>query len=176
MTPTIAKPEIFRPADSEEAISLDWKQAVRIASLLLREQYQLSEQDPMAAAETLALAARAAGRALTPILNTSREAIFAIPRGATELLITTPTFTPADFDPASTDRRAVGLALAAIVIDGQTQSPESIAVSGLHPRAAHDPHAWTTGKLRLKLPKNAERVTLHIATRPKTWHFNPKAA
>jgi hypothetical protein len=130
----------------------------------------------LAAAETLALAARAAGRVLPPILNTSREAIFAIPRGATELLVTTPIFTPADFDPTSTDRRAVGLALAAIVIDGQTKSPESVAVSGLHPRAAHDPHAWTTGKLRLKLPKNAERVTLHIATRPKTWHFNPKAA
>jgi hypothetical protein len=130
----------------------------------------------LAGTETLALAARAAGRALPPICNASREAMFAIPSGATELLITTPTFTPADFDPASTDRRTVGLALAAIVIDGQTKSPESVAVSGLHPRAGHDPHAWTTGPLRLKLPKNAERVTLHIAARPKTWHFNPKAA
>jgi len=125
--------------------------------------------------ETLALSARAAGRSLTPLLNARSEASFAIPAGATELLITTPTFTPADFDPASTDRRRLGLALSAITLDHQNLPPEALAISGLHTSMPADPHAWTTGALRLKLPQRAHRLTLHIAARPKTWHFAPKS-
>jgi hypothetical protein len=130
----------------------------------------------LAAAETLALSARAAGRALTPIRNTRSEAVFAIPRGAAELLITTPIFTPADFDPASTDRRQRGLALSAITLDGQKYAPETLAISGLHPRAPGDSHAWTTGALRLKLPPGPHHLTLHITARPKNWTFAPQKA
>jgi len=128
------------------------------------------------ATETLALSARAAYRALTPLLNASREASFAIPAGATELFVTTPTFTPADFDPASADRRKLGLALAAVSLDGRSMRAHALAISGLHTPTPADPQTWTTGRLRLNLPPGTRKVSLHIAARPKTWQFNPKAA
>jgi hypothetical protein len=178
--PILLHPDLMQTRREAESIAPLCKAGPTLTALRAQLQSR-TKKFGLAPLETLALSARAAGphfgsHAITPVLNASREAIFAIPRGATELLITTPVFTPADFDPASTDRRKLGLAISAIIINGESLTPESLATSGLHKRASNDHHAWTTGALRLKLPAGTQRLTLQIAARPQNWHFNPKAA
>lgn len=78
-------------------------------------------------------------------------------------------FVPAAFDPASEDRRALGVALGSIRAGRRRYPPEALAVSGFHPRAAGDPSLWTDGAGVISIPRAARSLALDIAARPLCW-------
>jgi hypothetical protein len=106
---------------------------------------------------------------LTPVTTAPNEVSFHLPPGATELSIETPVFVPAEFDPTATDRRRLGIALAAILADGTPLPHHMIDPATLHEKSPADPHTWTKNQLRLTLPPNTGTLTLKLAAYPKQW-------
>jgi hypothetical protein len=124
---------------------------------------------------TLDIWARTGSIILTPRLNTMHEARFNLPPGTTQITLQFPTFVPAEFDPASTDRRHLGVALTAIHLDDTELPLTQLDPAELHPKSPTDPHPWTKSQLNLTLPHPAQTLTLTFAARPKTWHTHRAA-
>lgn len=82
-------------------------------------------------------------------------------------------FVPADFDPASEDRRELGIALAHLRAGRKRHMPEALAEAGFHPRAAGDPSLWTTGAGVIRLPPGARSLALGLAATPLVWIRTP---
>ncbi|HEX7390640.1 MAG TPA: Hint domain-containing protein [Acidiphilium sp.] len=82
-------------------------------------------------------------------------------------------FVPADFDPASEDRRELGIALAYLRAGRKRHTPEALAEAGFHPRAAGDPSLWTTGAGIIRLPPDVRSLALGLAATPLFWTRTP---
>lgn len=79
-------------------------------------------------------------------------------------------FVPAEIDPASRDRRRLGLAITDIQLDGHSLPIETvIAATDRHPRAAGDAAIWTRGDARLDLGRSGEVLTILYKARPLIW-------
>jgi hypothetical protein len=78
-------------------------------------------------------------------------------------------FVPACVDPASDDRRMLGVALAALQTDLGDIHLDDCAVEGFHSRASGDAARWTNGRGEIILPREAQRVRLHLEAFPRIW-------
>lgn len=86
-------------------------------------------------------------------------------------IIRSPHFSPAELDPASNDRRALGIAIRAVKLGRSRLLLDDIAGAGFHPRAADDNARWTDGEAQIALPAGrARRLQFSIAALPKAWH------
>ncbi|WP_460254611.1 Hint domain-containing protein [Acidiphilium sp. MT5] len=79
-------------------------------------------------------------------------------------------FVPAEIDPASRDRRRLGLAIADIQLDGHSLPIDAvIKAADRHPRAACDAAIWTRGDARLDLGRSGRVLTILYKARPLVW-------
>jgi hypothetical protein len=114
---------------------------------------------------------------ISPEISACGSVNFKIPNSSREFLLASPVFVPAETDPASGDRRALGIALAGVLVDGRQVPPESLfGEGGLHEPGAGDPHVWTKGCTPLMLPRGTREVTFQIAAWPRQWHRPSRAA
>lgn len=168
--PLILHPDLMqlrREAESIAPICHDGERLASIRATLHARKQALG----LAVTPALNIAMLANGQILPPLADTLAEITFAIPAGTQDATIKTATFVPAMTDPASKDRRRLGLALAGIEINGAAYPLKSlIHPASLHPTAAGDPHTWTHETIRLRLPQGAHTLTLKTPGRPKTWH------
>jgi hypothetical protein len=95
---------------------------------------------------------------------------FRIPAGVQEAILASPVFVPAEIDPASNDRRLLGLAIIDILIDGKIAPLVQVANPvDLHKRAPRETATWTRGAVRLTFPADAETVSILLAASPRIW-------
>jgi hypothetical protein len=95
---------------------------------------------------------------------------FSVPPGTREAVFCSPVFIPAEIDPASNDRRRLGVALTDIFVDGKLVSlPTIMHEPDLHRRGPRETATWTSGAVRLKIPEGAAVLTFIIAAAPKLW-------
>ena len=78
-------------------------------------------------------------------------------------------FVPACVDPASDDRRTLGVALLALQTDLGEIHLDNCAVEGFHSRASGDAARWTNGRGKIMVPRKAQRVRLHLEAFPRVW-------
>jgi hypothetical protein len=77
---------------------------------------------------------------------------------------------PADIDPASGDRRRLGLAITDILLDGDSLPIDAvIEAADHHPRADGDSAIWTWGDARLNLGREGRVLTILYQARPRRW-------
>jgi len=93
-----------------------------------------------------------------------------IPPGVTKAVLTTPTFIPAETDPASSDTSRRGIGISDVLIDERL-----VAIDAVFSRAdifrpgPMDIFTWTRGEARLHLPAGAKTLTLMVAELPRAW-------
>jgi hypothetical protein len=104
------------------------------------------------------------------------KAVFAIPTGATTAVLSSAVFAPAEVDPASDDRRCLGIALAGVTIDGAAPPESLLNPDDLHPCDAGEFVAWTRGDVRIALPPGAKNIAFDIAGWPQLWDKISRAA
>ena len=78
-------------------------------------------------------------------------------------------FVPAAIDPASEDRRELGIALAWVKAGRRRYIPESLALAGFHPRAMGDAALWTDSAGTIRVPRGARRIAFTIVGGPLAW-------
>jgi Hint domain len=114
---------------------------------------------------------------LKPIGSEDGRTIFAIPAGATSAVLSSPVFVPAEIDPASGDRRTLGVAIAEVMLDdGQVPLEAIFYAEDLHPRAANETASWSRGDVRLALPAEVGTISLRIVGWPRGWQAIQRAA
>ncbi len=90
-----------------------------------------------------------------------------LPAGARDLRLRSRSFVPAEIDPGSTDRRRLGVAVAAVLLGGWPLAAEAFA-DGWHPRD-RGPGAgwrWSCGDAALRLPALTRATTLEVRLAP----------
>jgi hypothetical protein len=121
-------------------------------------------------AEAPLLALKCAGALLPPSESSPGRVTFTPPEDTRDAILCCPVFVPAEVDPASNDRRRLGIALTEIMLDGKLVPLESvIAPADIHRRAPREVATWTRGAARLSLPKGTKTITLLIAASPRLW-------
>jgi hypothetical protein len=96
--------------------------------------------------------------------------VFALPHPAPLVSIRSPRFVPAEvYEGDEDDYRHLGVAIREIRLGRQKFAPRELAVSGFHPRGAHDTADWTDGNGVIALPAGASRIRLDIAALPQGW-------
>ncbi|OYV55954.1 MAG: hypothetical protein B7Z76_07845 [Acidiphilium sp. 20-67-58] len=78
-------------------------------------------------------------------------------------------FVPGCVDPASDDRRQLGVALAELRTETGPLDIAASAVRGFHPQAPGDQAIWSTGHGELRLPAGATRLFVRLAAFPQLW-------
>ncbi|HQT88665.1 MAG TPA: Hint domain-containing protein [Acidiphilium sp.] len=79
-------------------------------------------------------------------------------------------FVPAEIDPASRDRRRLGLAITDILLDGNSLPIDAvIEAADRHSRADGDTAIWTRGDARLNLGREGRVLTILYQARPQLW-------
>jgi hypothetical protein len=79
-------------------------------------------------------------------------------------------FVPAEIDPASRDRRRLGLAITDIQLDGHRLPIDAVIRSAdRHPRAEGDAAIWTRGDAQLDLGRSGRILTIFYRARPRVW-------
>jgi hypothetical protein len=117
------------------------------------------------------------GRILTPVSVEGNRITFDIPAGATTGILTSPVFAPAEIDPASADRRNLGIAITEITVDNvQVELHATLNPSDLHPRAPDETATWTRGTVRITLPPDTNTLSLQIVAWPRLWQTIQHAA
>ncbi len=107
---------------------------------------------------------------LTPVFA-SGWAIFTIPPGRTSARLVSPVFVPAEVDPASQDRRSLGVAISDMMLNDRfAPLDRSFHAADLHQAAPRDTEIWTRGNARLTLPPDTVTLSLKIAASPKRWN------
>jgi hypothetical protein len=107
---------------------------------------------------------------LAPSGSTGGRFTFAMPENTTRAVLASAVFVPAEIDPASNDRRVLGVALSDLWLDGKPVPLENvIAAADLHTRAPGDPNVWTRGAARLTFPPGTQTVTFGAAAFPRIW-------
>lgn len=173
--PLILHPDLMqmrREAESIAPLCTDGPQLAAIRARL----HQRKLQTGLAVEINAAIRAYANGTALTPSVNRPDQLSFHLPPGTRRLTLQTPVFIPADFDPASTDRRRLGLAIRNILADNTPLPMDAIDSASLHPQAAGDTTIWTKSTIHLHPPENTKTLTLTLAARPKQWRQTRDAA
>jgi hypothetical protein len=95
---------------------------------------------------------------------------FELPEGTADAILCCPVFVPAEIDPASNDRRLLGIALTEIILDGKFVPLESVIEAGdMHRRAPRETAIWTRGAARLRFPPSTKTITFLIAASPRLW-------
>jgi hypothetical protein len=122
------------------------------------------------------LALKLANTFLEPAESTPGRATFALPDGTREAILCCPIFVPAEIDPASNDRRILGVALTDIMLDGKLTPIETVMnPADIHRRAPRETATWTRGAVRLSFPPRTGSITFNIAASPRLWR-NTRAA
>lgn len=83
-------------------------------------------------------------------------------------------FVPASVDPASDDRRVLGVALAGLRTSRRLISAGRLALDGFHPRADHDISLWTNGAGAIHLPTHIRHIRLELTGLPVRWRAPPR--
>jgi hypothetical protein len=110
--------------------------------------------------ETLVPPAEFAGQRVT----------FRLPQGVRNVVLLSPVFIPAEFDPSSADRRALGIQLTELIVDGKFLDVERVFnPSDLHKRGLRDAAHWTRGATRLTLPPGSAELSFKVTGWPKVW-------
>jgi hypothetical protein len=79
-------------------------------------------------------------------------------------VLETPVFVPAETDPASADRRVLGIILAEILLDGKLAALNKvIAKKDLHEGSEDDTFVWTQGTVTVTLPPEIKSLRLCVA-------------
>lgn len=119
------------------------------------------------AVETHQDAALWAGGTVMPI---TPDKWIALPHGhGGRAFLHSPRFVPAWIDPASEDRRELGVALAELRTETLGLDIAASAASGFHPKAAGDQTIWSSGHGELCLPPGANRLFIRLAAFPQLW-------
>lgn len=117
------------------------------------------------------------GCVLSPMAYEDGRTVFAIPEGATSAVLSSPVFVPAEIDPASGDRRILGVAITEVMLDdGQVPLDAIFYAEDLHPRADNEAASWTRGDARLALPSEVGTISLRIVGWPRGWQAIRRAA
>ncbi|MGC9270034.1 Hint domain-containing protein [Acidiphilium sp.] len=93
--------------------------------------------------------------------------IFDLPHPATHLTLRCRTGMASDTDPASEDRRPLGLCAGTLRADGHKIT--NWAGQGWHPRAPGDRGLWSTDRAELTLPRAATRISLEVLGSIPRW-------
>jgi hypothetical protein len=110
------------------------------------------------------------GQLLLPFEAEAGRISFQIPQGVREAILASPVFVPAEVDPASNDRRLLGLAITEILLDGKIVPLAQVAnAQDLHKRSPRETATWTRGAVRLTFPTNAKMISLLLAASPRLW-------
>jgi len=105
-------------------------------------------------------------RRITPRRH-GRRLIFDLPHPATHLTLRCRTGMASDTDPASEDRRALGLCAGKLRADGRTIT--DWAGQGWHPRAPGDRGLWSTDRAELTLKHAASTISLELLGSVPSW-------
>ena len=117
---------------------------------------------------------RAGARILAPVIDETGPSIASLtvhlPDQVRAVDLLCASFVPAEIDPASRDRRRLGLAITDIQLDGHSLPIDAvIAATERHPRAAGDAAIWTRGDARLDLGRGGQVLTILYKARPLVW-------
>jgi hypothetical protein len=94
----------------------------------------------------------------------------ALPDDATGAVLTTPTFIPAETDPASMDMLRRGIGVSDVLVNERLVPIESVfARADLYRPGPIDEFTWTRGTARLTLPEGALSLTLIVPAVPRAW-------
>lgn len=93
--------------------------------------------------------------------------IFDLPNPTNRIALRTACGVPAETDPASEDRRRLGVCAGAVRADGRIVAAETGA--GWHPRAPADRGRWSTERAELLLPRAARRISMEILGSIPCW-------
>ncbi len=117
-----------------------------------------------------ALIAEADGRIL-PLRRDGARCVLRLPHGAARLRLRSRTWSPAEMDPASTDTRRLGVAVAGLHLDGRRASLESRALgAGWH--AVEAKWRWTAGDAWLDVA-GAREVAFELVAMGRYWRAAP---
>jgi hypothetical protein len=121
-------------------------------------------------AEAPVLALKIDDNIISPTDFSPGRVMFALPESTAEAILCAPVFVPAEVDPASNDRRLLGIALTDIMLDGKFVPLESvIEAADMHRRAPRESATWTRGAARLRFPSGTKTITFLIAASPRLW-------
>lgn len=113
---------------------------------------------------------RAGRMILAPRIAAPGELAFSLPEGVRKLELITGGFAPVEVDAASDDRRRLGIALEAILLDGKALAVErAIPQAGRHQRAEGDRAVWTRGDTALILPRAGRTLTIRYSAIASAW-------
>jgi hypothetical protein len=110
-----------------------------------------------------------AGTLLAPAEIAGERFTFTLPPATRDAVLATPVFVPAQVDPASNDRRALGVAITEILADGRSVPVASIIDKGDLHYQGRDPSVWTRGAARLTIPDGTSTLTFCLAAAPRLW-------
>lgn len=110
------------------------------------------------------------GAELAPLLRTPDDCVVLLPPGAGPVQLRSRSAIPAEYDPATGDGRQLGVAIAAILLDGEPLDPRGpVCASGF---AAPEPDLrWTDGEATLALPPRDDTMLLELHLRPYWSHY-----
>lgn len=97
--------------------------------------------------------------------------ILDLPRPAAGVVLRTACAVPAETDPASEDRRRLGVCLGRVRADGRLAVAEPGA--GWHDRASGDRGRWSMAEAELFLPRPAQRISVEILGSVPRWRRGP---
>lgn len=113
---------------------------------------------------------RVGGMVLAPAEHRTGRLQFALPPACRRVELVTGHFSPAAVDPASADRRSLGIAIAGIRLDGKPLAIErAIAPHQCHPRASGDVTVWTRGDTTIDLPHSGHDLAIDYAAIARNW-------
>jgi hypothetical protein len=111
----------------------------------------------------------AGGRALRPVRVENGVHAILLPPGIRQVTLCSPCGLAAAFDPASEDRRTLGVAIGGLLVDRRLIRLDSLALGpGFHkPEAAG--WRWTDGAARLALPHRAALLEIRVVQAMPAW-------
>lgn len=116
------------------------------------------------------------GVLMAPAEDAAERISFAIPAGVSEAILASPVFVPAEIDPASNDRRLLGIAVIEVLVDGKAMKLEDVAnQADLHKRSPRETATWTRGAVRLALPPETKMISFIMAAWPRVWQMREVA-
>jgi hypothetical protein len=97
---------------------------------------------------------------------------FNLPAGVRQAVLSSDVFAPAQVDPASLDRRMLGVALTEVMLDGCPVAMETVMrAADLHRLEAGETARWTQGDVRLLVPEGCRRFSVRVVAWPLAWRL-----
>jgi hypothetical protein len=97
---------------------------------------------------------------------------FNLPAGVRQAVLSSDVFAPAQVDPASLDRRMLGVALTEVMLDGCPVAMETVMrAADLHRLEAGETARWTQGDVRLLVPEGCRRLSVRVVAWPLAWRL-----